>query len=347
MYTKQNKSRQVKHAVAASLISLFVGQASASLVIGGDYAGGNLTLSSGDILSGSFTNIGSFIIPFGATVYVANNIALSVSAQQITIAGLLDGLGAGYAGGLHAQSGSAGSGPGGGNGGGFGNAVHASGGAGGGSVGAGGNSASYFGNSPAPAAGGAANVALMGSGGGAAGDHGGGYVGTGGNGGNGGAAISLNGVQALYLTGGISASGRNGFQGVADAFSASGGGGGAGGTINLFSALLQLDGLLDVWGGNGASSTNNFAFGSAGGGGSGGSILLGGFSSFGTGYFANVGGGTAGASASSSIKAQAGALGQIVNNSQALANNVPEPSSILLAGLGLLGLACTRAKRRA
>lgn len=347
MRTKQRKISQVKYVVAASLISLFVGQASASLVIGSNYAGGNLTLSNGDVLSGSFTNIGSFTIPFGATVYVANNIALSVSAQQITIAGLLNGLGAGYAGGLHAQNGAAGGGSGGGSGGGYGPAVHASGGAGGGSVGAGGNSASYFGSGPAPAAGGAANAAPMGSGGGAAGDHGGSYTGTGGNGGNGGAAISLNGVQALYLTGGISAAGHNGFQGVADNYSASGGGGGAGGTINLFSALLQLNGLLDVWGGDGASSTNSIAYGNAGGGGSGGSIVLGGFSSFGVGYFADVDGGKAGISNSSTVKAQAGALGQIFNHSQPLANNVPEPSSILLAGLGLLGLACTRVKRRA
>jgi hypothetical protein len=316
--------------------------------------GADLSLSNGDILSGSFTNVGNFVIPFGATVYVANGTPLSVFAQRITVAGWLSGLGAGYAGGLHGLSGAAGTGPGAGAGGQHGSAVHASGGAGGGGAGAGGNSASSFGAGPAAALGGTANGALMGSGGGAAGDHSCCDPGTGGNGGAGGGAISLKAFVALQLTGGISAAGRNGNQGVAGTYAASGGGGGAGGTIDLFSAYLDLDGMLDASGGDGAAYVGTAYFGQAwgngGGGGGGGRILLAGFADFGTNYIADVGAGAAGASLNldggaprtSAVNALGGSAGLINDQTQPFVNAVPEPTTALLVALGLVAAGSVR-----
>lgn len=348
-----------QRAIVASFLCLAAGSSSSAVVVGTDFGGANLILGNGDVLQGSFTNVGNFVIPFGATVYVANGTALSVAAQQVTVAGWLSGMGAGYAGGLHGQSGLAGQGAGGGAGGAFGAYVHSSGGAGGGGAGAGGNGGSSLGSSPGTAAGGVANAALMGSGGGAAGDQGGGHTGVGGNGGAGGGAISIHAAVALHLTGGISAAGRDGLQGVAGSYPVSGGGGGAGGTIDLFSAFLNLDGALDASGGDGAdyigSPVYSSAYGNGGGGGGGGRILLAGQASFGTQYQADVAGGAAGASLnldgnrprSSAINALAGQAGVINNQTVPAVNNVPVPATPLLVALGLLGTALVGRRRAA
>ena len=81
-----------------------------STYTGGDKAGADITLANNDIISGVWTNIGSLVIPLGATVKVApytgtpgNETALDgyidITAKNILIAGILDASGKGYGGG--------------------------------------------------------------------------------------------------------------------------------------------------------------------------------------------------------------------------------------------------------
>ena len=73
--------------------------AEAATIIGADLGGGDLIVSDGDVLSGTFTNVGTFTIPAGVTVFVDPAIPLSITADTIIIDGTLDGSGAGSLGG--------------------------------------------------------------------------------------------------------------------------------------------------------------------------------------------------------------------------------------------------------
>lgn len=348
--------RFAKHLLSASVLLAFALPSSAAIITGANYGGANLTLNNGDIISGTFINVGSFIIPNAVTVYLAGGSPLAVSAKNIAIQGILSGSGAGFAGGASGHNGLTGSGPGAGGGGQYGSFVHASGGAGGGSGGAGGYGGSSFGMGPGTSSPGVANGAAMGSGGGGAGNHGCCNAGTGGAGGAGGGSITMTALDALFLTGSILADGKNGFHGTAGDYPASGGGGGSGGTVNLFGTLF-LYGLIDASGGTGASYIgqpgHGYAWGNGGGGGGGGNILLSGMADFGLNFGIDVGGGVAGASLNldgnsprrSAINAAAGSSGIFVNNTQPVAE-VPEPGTIALFGLGLLGFAFSQRRRR-
>lgn len=340
----------------------------AALIVGGNYGGANLNLNNGDILSGTFTNIGTLSIGAGVTVFVDSGAILSVSAGSINIAGTLNGTGAGFAGGaavanlgvdcLVGQNGNVGGGPGGGGGGHFGPCVHGSGGGGGGYGGAGGRSSSAFGL-PAVAGGAAygdassATVA-MGSGGGSGAP----YnlsSGSSGQGGSGGGAISLA-AAVIQLTGAILVDGVDGGNGVAAGTSTAAGGGGSGGSI-LLNGQLDLNGLLSAAGGDGGDGgTTGLA--SGGGGGSGGRIKLFGPASFGANFAYDVTGGSGGSYFTSAFftvdaPSAAGAAGtynydtaRVPEPEPVPALAVPEPGGLALFGLGMAVLGAVRRRAR-
>jgi hypothetical protein len=68
-------------------------------IVGSDFAGTDLTTANGDILQGTFTNVGTFHVPVGATVFVEDGVALEVHAGLSEIFGTLDATGAGFSGG--------------------------------------------------------------------------------------------------------------------------------------------------------------------------------------------------------------------------------------------------------
>src|SRR5437763_902974 len=74
-------------------------QLRAVTITGGDYAGGNLIPNNGDVLSGTFLNVGLFQVPTGNTAFVAAGVTLIVYASTISINGTLDGSGRGQSGG--------------------------------------------------------------------------------------------------------------------------------------------------------------------------------------------------------------------------------------------------------
>lgn len=90
----KNVCRYKNHAVAffIALIALVVTpSAQANFYVGGDWGGRDLTLLSGDSLSGTFSNVGQFYIPTGALVSgAADN--LIVNASSFLIDGSLAGL---------------------------------------------------------------------------------------------------------------------------------------------------------------------------------------------------------------------------------------------------------------
>lgn len=312
--------------------------ASAALISGGNFGGADLTPSDGDILSGTFTNVGTFTLTPGTTVFIDQGTELSIAASQINIFGILDGTGAGFAGGPSVpnspgggtgdQGGINGLGPGGGTGGMgglIGSFVHGTGGGGGGYGGAGGRSAPTL-SSPPTAAGGLAYGDAtsfdisMGSGGGSGSK----YTqpnltGASGAGGAGGGAVSLFGT--INLGGSILVDGDNGLLGAR--INSASGGGGAGGGV-LLSGTLLLDGLISATGGNGGSG-NNGGFPSAGGGGGGGRIKLFGSSLLGSNFAFDVSGGNGGPGRGG--VSEPGANGTFFNNTVPV--NVPEPTSTL------------------
>ena len=62
-----------------------------ALIVGGDYQGADLLPANGDVLSGTFTNVGRFEIDAGETVLVQPGTLLSVQAQNVLIDGVLNG----------------------------------------------------------------------------------------------------------------------------------------------------------------------------------------------------------------------------------------------------------------
>ena len=292
-----NRSRSLLGltAVIALMMTLFSMSSAAAapaavVIVGGDFGGADLLPANGDVLSGTFTNVGTFKIAAGDTVFVAPGVPLSVQATLIDIDGTLDGVGAGFAGGasvVNAGScfpppngtvtGNPGAGPGGGGGGTFGCDNDGSGGSGGGHGGAGGDSASYFGGVPLPVFGGATvgdatSVSIdQGSGGGSGSRYSQNFPGSSGAGGNGGAAVSLFGM--VELDGSILVDGADGGPGIPPTnFGSSAGGGGAGGGVML-SGDLTLNGLISATGGDGGDPPA-LPFSSSGGGGGGGRIKM-------------------------------------------------------------------------
>jgi len=254
-----------------------------ALVLGGDFGGADLVVSDGDVLSGTFTNVGTFRVPIGVTAYVDQGVALNVHASAIEIEGRLDGVGRGYAGGaardLRGVHGIAGNGPGGGARGVMGPILHGTGGGGGGHGGGGGAGLAL--PFPFAATGGAVydlepDRIDMGSGGGGGANHATAAFGLGGAGGYGGAAILFD-APDIVVKGEVAVDGTDGEPGVpggGDA-RASGGGGGAGGGILLKGALTCGDAaLLSADGGRGANVIGSIGWGTGGGGGAGGRVKL-------------------------------------------------------------------------
>src|SRR5262245_6549954 len=263
--------------------------AAAPPILGADLGGADLVVAHGDVLSGTFTNVGTFAIPSGVSVSVAPGVPLSIQAHRIDIEGTLDGRSAGQLGGAGRpgrnctgnQPGLDGSGPGAGKGGKFGSCVSSTGGAGGGYGGNGGQSQFYSLESPGssvaggPAYGdvGSASIAMGSGGGGGAAWGPSSLPGASGPGGRGGAAISLIGEIHLSATGRILADGTAGQPATYANSVGNGpaGGGGSGGGL-LLDGRLFLDGHLSASGGA-AGNVNPAVFG-GGGGGAGGRIKL-------------------------------------------------------------------------
>ncbi|MDB4939069.1 MAG: hypothetical protein JWP87_6041, partial [Labilithrix sp.] len=264
-------------------------QVSAATYTGANLGGANLTLANGDVVSGVFTNVGTFTIPAGATVTVAQGIAFEMHATTINIAGTLDARGAGFlggAGGTYADAnqnhpGGAGQGPGAGGGGNIvGCSVHPAGGGGAGYGGAGG-----IGGGGNPSVRGTAGGAYgtpsggdraFGSGGGGGGGDCPDYAYNGGAGGAGGGSVVLD-APTVSVGGSLLADGAVGTNGDGGSYGAAGGGGGSGGTILVTATTLTVGGTLSAKGGNGGfpdggTTTNVYAGG--GGGGAGGRVKL-------------------------------------------------------------------------
>lgn len=254
---------------------------------GGDWGGDDLILSDGDILNGTFTNVGAFEVPSGATVFVANGVPLELHAETILIDGELIGDGAGSpggAGGVAPESyGADGQGAGAGSGGRYGDCcVHPTGGGGGGYGGDGGYGANPFSLTQAPGGpvyGDAQSETSvpMGSGGGGGGSNSGGFSGNGGDGGNGGGSIALY-ADTITVSGALTANGQNGQNGTRpDTYGAAGGGGGSGGTLLLHAISLDVTGSLEARGGNGGWPSEGVLlnqYSGGGGGGAGGRIKI-------------------------------------------------------------------------
>jgi hypothetical protein len=302
------------------LFLLIAGIAHSQVIPPGDYHGANITMASGQSLTGGhYFNVGTFLIPTGVSIPIAKNTGVvRITANQINIGGVLNGNAAGFIGGVQAScpgsnGGISGSGTGGGTGGAFGSSVHGNGGAGGGYGGSGGDSGNAL-ATPQPSLGGIAygditNASIeMGSGGGSGSN----YVdcqSIGGRGGAGGGGIQLESPN-IILTGQINARGENGFPGTRQTSSnifASGGAGSGGGVLLIGGGTIG--GLIDVNGGNGGNSPNA-GFSIGGGGGAGGRIKI--YGNFTTTAVLRANGGNPGTSfATAQSQSKPGQLGTI------------------------------------
>ncbi len=262
--------------------------AEAAVRTGTDFHGDDLIAANGDVLVGTFTNVGLFEVGPGTTALVSPNIPLAVYAATISIRGILDARGAGRPGGGGGALSSSGlpglgAGPAGSGGGGGGAAFK---GGGGGAHSGSGGAGSGAGGGAAGGAYGALDFvisplscadATLGSGGGGGG---GSAAKVGGGGANGGGAVCLE-ASSITVSGGSILAGGSTASAVTDtAFGAhpAAGGGGAGGTILLRApgALYLGDGaVLNAGGGSGGDvSTITGGTLDPGGGGSGGRIKI-------------------------------------------------------------------------
>ena len=237
------------NALNANSIYFFSGNAAAP--VGSNFAAvfpNSFIASSNNTLGGTL-NYDWFEIPAGDTVFVFPGGPLTINASRIKISGVINGNGAGYAGGSTYTNGS---GPGGGN---FSSGFNS--GAGGGSYGGVGGTGGYdLGDSPGT--GGSTygtvsgNDLDMGSGGAGGGD----VIGA-----NGGGAVTLNGYD-ITISGTVSANGAN-----APTTSQQGGGGGSGGGLEAIGEHITVTGTVSAKGGAGSSGTNAVNDGGGGGGG--------------------------------------------------------------------------------
>ena len=270
--------------VMACLIAFVsIGAAHAATLVGADYGGADLVPADGDVLEGTFTNVGTFHVPVDVHVQAQSRVPLVVEADTILVEGVLDGEGKGFKGGLVEH-------PGNGPGGGGRTRFAGGGGAGGGYGGRGGHGGSpsdlchadgvvlerfveraggpIYGSHDDPL------DAPFGSGG-ASTDCGEDPVPYGGAGGG---SVTLRATAiTVAATGAVSVQGQRGsawakggncdqgFEG------GPGSGGGSGGSLVLDGSSVQIEGRLIASGGHGgrASSGYNHADGGGGGGGGG------------------------------------------------------------------------------
>ncbi|MCB9687901.1 MAG: hypothetical protein H6735_22865 [Alphaproteobacteria bacterium] len=262
---------------SALFVLMFAGAspAPAATWVGADWGGSDFVVADGDVLSGSFTGVGHFVVPAGAVVTVASGVPLSVDAHRITVDGWLDASGAGEA--SEQGSGAGGHGRRTSTVGDYITHVYTTGGGGAGHGAAG---------QPAPPMwvddyvaqpywleGGVGGVGYgndadfgdrpLGSGGGNGAAFGG-PGSWGGAGGAGGGSVGLQAATLIQISGEILADGRDG----GDAYLGSGGGGGSGGTIVLEAPVMLGAGNVSARGGGGGGGQ------SGGGAGAGGRLKL-------------------------------------------------------------------------
>src|SRR5438067_438813 len=145
---------------AVDLVDAELGSVTQEATInGGNFAGANLTPANGDVLNGTFTNVGTFTISAGTTVFIQPGVSFDMSSTTTVINGILNADGRGFAGGpltvapggnSVAFDGTDGTGPGKGIHGRLGNCVHGGGGGGGGYGGAGGTGEYHFADATYP-----------------------------------------------------------------------------------------------------------------------------------------------------------------------------------------------------
>jgi hypothetical protein len=246
--------------------------AAATHYLGADWAGADLIVADGDVLEGTFTNVGRFEVPALTRVAVEPEVPLVVEADEIVIAGALFAKGAGFPA-QHAEA--DGNGPGGGEW--SGSMISGGGGGGHGGKGGRGGPGECFAGKRAGGAGGPTvgdptdMSAPLGSGGAP-----GKTIGaTDFFGAAGGGSVTLRADTIWIAPGGIvGADGDRAPSADNNDFDSGVGGGGAGGTVLLDATTdLLVEGTLSVRGGAGGDGMNGYCAEGGGGGGGGGGVL--------------------------------------------------------------------------